>query len=155
MALQAGEPMPDFAGTPPELLRLLAEYATPPGSYTDAYPLHLLTTGSLAELERRSGIAVDRLRFRPNLWIETGEASGFAEFDWVGRRLRIGDAILGVESKTIRCSMPARAQPGFGLAEVPRLTVELVRHCKRHLGVYACIERDGEIHAGDPVELLD
>jgi hypothetical protein len=154
MALQTGEPMPDFSGTPPELLRLLAEYATPPGSYVDAYPLHLLTTASLAELGRRSGIDADRLRFRPNLWIETEAARGFPEFDWVGRRLRIGGAILAVESKTIRCSMPAREQPGPGLDEVPRLTAELVLHCKRHLGVYAAVEREGEVRAGDPVALL-
>jgi uncharacterized protein YcbX len=155
IALQPGEPMPDFSGTPPELLRILLEHATPPGSHADAYPLHLLTTASLAALRERSGLDADRLRFRPNLWVDTGGAAGFREFDWVGRRLRIGEVILAVEEKTIRCSMPSRAQPQLGIAEEPRITAALVLHCKRHLGVYGHVEREGEIRAGDAVTLLD
>jgi uncharacterized protein YcbX len=155
MQLQPGEPMPDFSGTPLELLKLLLEYVTPPGSYTDAYPLHLLTTASLAALRQRSGLDADRRRFRPNLWIDMGDAAGFREFEWIGRRLRIGEAILAVESKTIRCSMPARAQPQLGIAEEPRITPALVLHCKRHLGVNVHVEREGEIRTGDPVLLIE
>jgi hypothetical protein len=152
--LQPGESIPDFSETPAELLRTLLEYATPPGSYTDAYPLHLLTTASLAALRESSGLDADRLRFRPNLLVDTGEARGFREFEWVGKRLRAGEVVLAVESRTIRCSMPSRAQPQLGIAEEPRITAALVVHCKRHLGVYARVEREGEIRAGDPVTLL-
>ena len=88
--------------------------------------------------------------------VDTGDGPGdFREFDWVGRRLAIGDAVLHVESKTIRCSMPSRAQPQFGLAEVPRITPALVLHCKRHIGVNLRVEREGTIRAGDPVVLLE
>jgi uncharacterized protein YcbX len=153
MQLQPGEAL-DFSGTPPELLRTLLEYATPPGSYTDAYPVHLLTTASLAALRERSGLESDRLRFRPNLLVDAGAARGFRELEWVGKRLRVGDAVLAVESKTIRCSMPSRAQPALGIAEEPRLTAALVVHCKRHLGVYARVERGGEVRRGDPLILL-
>ena len=119
----------------------------------DAYPVHLLSTASLAALRERSGLDTDRLRFRPNLLVETGGAAGFPEFEWVCKRLRVGDAVLAVESKTIRCSMPSRAQPQHGLAAEPRLTSALVLHSKRHIGVYARVEREGEIRAGDPVRL--
>jgi uncharacterized protein YcbX len=156
MQLQPGEGMPDFSGTPVEMLAMLAEHATPPGSYTDAYPVHLLTSASLAALRERSGIDADRRRFRPNLCIDTGDgAPDFREFAWIGRRLRVGDAILAVESKTIRCGMPSRAQPPFGLEELPRITPALVVHCKRHLGVNVLVEREGTLHTGDPVWLLD
>ena len=154
MALQPGEPMPDFSDVPPELLGTLMEHATPPGSYTDAFPLHLLTTSSLAELRERSGLEADRLRFRPNLWIDTGAARGFAEFEWTGKRLRVGSAVLAVESRTIRCSMPSRAQPPFGIAAEPRLTPALVVHCKRHVGVNLRVEREGVVRVGDAVELV-
>jgi uncharacterized protein YcbX len=138
------------------MLAMLAKYATPPGSYTDAYPVHLLTSASLAALRERSGIEADRRRFRPNLCIDTGDgAPDFREFAWIGRRLRVGDAILAVESKTIRCSMPSRAQPPFGLEEEPRITPALVVHCKRHLGVNVHVEREGTLHTGEPVWLLD
>jgi uncharacterized protein YcbX len=156
MELQPGEEMPDFSGTPVEMLALLAEHATPPGSYTDAYPLHLLTRASLAALRERSGIDADRRRFRPNLLVDTGDgAADFREFDWVGRRLRVGEAILAVESKTIRCAMPSRAQPQFGLAQDARITPALVVHCKRHLGVNVHVEREGTVGVGDAVSLLD
>lgn len=156
MQLQPGEGMPDFSGTPAEMLAMLAEYATPPGSYADAYPLHLLTSASLAALRERSGIDADRRRFRANLCVDSGGgAADFREFGWIGRRLRVGDAILAVESKTIRCSMPSRAQPPFGLAEDPRITPALVVHCKRHLGVNVHVEREGSVRIGDPVSLLD
>jgi uncharacterized protein YcbX len=156
MQLQPGEGMPDFSGTPVETLAMLAEYATPPGSYTDAYPLHLLTSASLAALRERSGIDADRRRFRPNLYVASADgAAEFREFAWIGRRLRVGDAILAVESKTIRCSMPSRAQAPFGLAEEARLTPALVLHCKRHLGVNVHVEREGTLRTGDAVWLLD
>ena len=154
MNLQPGEPMPDFSETPRELLMLLAEHATPPGSYTDAFPVHLLTTASLAELRGRSGLDADRLRFRPNLFVDTGDARGFVEFEWTGKRLRVGEAVLAVESRTIRCSMPSRAQPSFGIAAEPRITPALVLHCKRHIGVNVRVEREGCVRAGDPVELV-
>lgn len=155
MQLQPGEEL-DFSDTPPELLATLMEYATPPGSYTDGYPLHLLTTASLAALRERSGIDADPRRFRANLVIDTQDgAADFREFDWIGRRLAVGDAILAVESKTIRCSMPSRAQPHFGLAEEPKITPALVLHCKRHIGVNAHVEREGEVRVGDALRLLD
>jgi MOSC domain-containing protein len=153
MQLQPGEPMPDFSETPPELLALLMEHATPPGSYSDAFPVHLLTTASLAELRLRSGLDADRLRFRPNLVVDTGDARGFVEFEWTGKRLRVGSAVLAVESRTIRCSMPSRAQPRFGIAEEPRITAALVVHCKRHLGVNVRVEREGVVRVGDSVEV--
>jgi len=154
MNLQPGEPMPDFSTVPPETLALLMEHATPPGTYMDAFPLHLLTTASLAELRRRSGLDADRLRFRPNLFVDTGAARGFLEFEWTGKRLRVGDAVLGIESRTIRCSMPSRAQAPFGIPAEPRITPALVLHCKRHIGVNVRVEREGSARAGDPVELV-
>jgi uncharacterized protein YcbX len=153
LQLQPGE-APDFSQTPAEVLVTLLEYATPPGSYVDAYPLHLLTSASLAAFAQRSGLDADARRFRPNLVIDTGDGPAeFREFDWVGSRLEIGDVVLHVESKTIRCSMPSRAQPQFGLLEVPRITPALVLHCKRHIGVNVKVERAGTVRTGDPVVL--
>ena len=155
LQLQPGE-APDFSSTPADVLVTLLEYATPPGSYADAYPVHLLTTASLAAFAQRSGLDADPRRFRPNLVVDTGDGpADFREFDWVGRRLEIGEAVLHVESKTIRCSMPSRAQPQFGLAEVPRITPALVLHCKRHIGVNLRVEREGTVRTGDPVRLLE
>jgi uncharacterized protein YcbX len=116
--------------------------------------VHLVTTASLAALRERSGLDGDRLRFRPNLLVDAGPARGFCEFDWIGKRLRAGESVLAVESKTIRCSMPSRAQPRLGIPEEPRITAALVVHCKRHLGVNVHVESGGPVRTGDPVILL-
>jgi len=76
--------------------------ARPGGRFVDFGPVHLLTTGALAELagqlERAS---VDATRFRPNLVLD-------ALRDPVpGQELRIGDVVLRVVLPTPRCVAPA------------------------------------------------
>ncbi|QDX80279.1 hypothetical protein B9N43_02765 [Denitratisoma sp. DHT3] len=154
MALQAGEAIPDFSEAPPDLLALLKEYATPPGTYFDAFPLHLLTTDSLAYLEDRTDADAVVQRFRPNLLIEATGTAALTENGWVGARLRIGEAVLRVDSRTVRCGMPVRAQPWCGVAERKGLMRSLVEHCERRLGVNVVVERAGSIAVGSPLTLL-
>jgi len=75
--------------------------ARPGGRFVDFGPVHLLTTGAVAELagqlERAS---VDVTRFRPNLVLD-------ALRDPVpGQELRIGDVVLRVVLPTPRCVVP-------------------------------------------------
>jgi len=154
IALQPGEAMPAF-DMPPDLADL-SEYATPPGFHYDAYPLHLLTSDSLRWLAERSGLDTDVRRFRPNLLVRRDtEAMALAEFDWVGRNLAVGEAVLRIESRTIRCAMPSRAQPLFGLEQQKSMTRAIVDHAKRELGVNVRVLRAGRVREGDTVTLLD
>lgn len=54
-------------------------------SHFDDGPVHLVTTASLTTLSRHHGSSVDVRRFRPNLLVDTGNADGFVEQDWLGR----------------------------------------------------------------------
>ena len=85
--------------------------AAPPGSFFDLAPVHLVTTSSLAELQKRqpqSEFAV--LRFRPNFVID-GTAPGFVENGWVGADVHLGsDAAVNVMMPTMRCVMTTLAQ---------------------------------------------
>lgn len=156
MGLLPGEAAPDFSSTPAEILNALAEHATPPGTYFDAFPLHLLTTQSLDYLAQRGGVQAVVPRFRPNLLVQTDSHElRLTENDWLGRRLRIGDAVLAVNSRTVRCSMPAREQLPHGLAADRSLTRAMVEHCDRQLGVNLLIETAGSCRVGDLVTLLD
>ena len=156
MGLLPGEKLPDFSNTPEELLQLLATHATPPGTYFDAFPLHLLSTNSLAFLAGRDEVSAVVQRFRANLLLRGVNSDPcMIENDWVGRRLQIGAAIVQVNSQTTRCSMPARAQAAHGLAADRKLTSTLVRHCERRLGINLLVERTGTCELGDPVRLLD
>jgi hypothetical protein len=145
------EPVPDFSMFPTPMLLELSRYATPPGSYFDAYPLHILTTATVDELRRLApSVDVVALRFRPNLLVAT-PGVGLVENGWCGGLLAAGTLEAAIDIPSVRCSMTTRAQPGLGAdAGVLRAVVE---HARRCAGVYARVERPGHVRVGDPVEV--
>jgi uncharacterized protein YcbX len=81
------------------ILRIAA--ATPGESFTDEAPLHAITTATLDH------IGVEALRYRPNLVVTTPpDYPPYAENDWVGSELAIGEARLRVLTATSRCVVP-------------------------------------------------
>lgn len=121
-------------------------------SHYDAAPLHLLTTSSLAWLrDRRPADRVDVRRFRPNLLIETG-SEGRPEDGWVGRRLRIGEVVVGVHRDTERCVMVTMAQPDLPFS--PALLGDLAGTSDSRFGVYGRVEQEGAVRIGDHVTLV-
>jgi uncharacterized protein YcbX len=147
---EPGEPMPDLSALPAEIF----EFTSPPGTYFDAFPVHLLTTASLRALARHAPeTAWVARRFRPNFLIETSEGvEGLVESNWGGRRLRVGGLTLKCEMPTPRCSMTIQAQAE--LPKDPRVLRTIVREAGQNLGLYASVESAGRVSAGDGVELL-
>lgn len=135
----------------------------PPGTFFDFAPLHLLTTASLAHL--RQLYPSDNLtppRFRPNLLIAPADnVTGFAENDWVGHTLAIGETVrLHITDPTPRCIVPTLPQD-----DGPR-DIGILRAIAQHnrppapalggatmpcFGVYATVEQGGVIRRGDQV----
>lgn len=151
-ALADDEPMVDLSMLPVRKLAELAIYATPVGIFADAYPLHILTTASLNALAERAPQAdFDVRRFRPNVVLDTGDASGFVEEQWLGGVLTTPDTDIRVVCPTVRCSVPLREQPQFDLAPDPEVVRTVSRHADRCLGVYAEVERSGVLREGDEV----
>jgi uncharacterized protein YcbX len=145
----ADEALPDLASFPPELL----EYTSPRGTYFDAFPIHLLTTATLANLGRLNPSArFDVRRFRPNFLIATDDgAAGSPEALWCGRRMEIGEAVVRCEMPTVRCSMTTHAQDG--LPKDPSVLRTIVREADQNAGVYMTVERAGRVAIGDAVVL--
>ena len=147
MGLEPGEPMPDFSEYPPERLRLLRQ-----GNFFDAMPIHLITRTTLSTL---AGIAPDskwdERRFRPNVVVEATSAEGYPELGWVGRRVRIGTAVIEVASGCPRCVMATLAVDE--LTHDPRVMRTLVRETAHNAGIYAGVVEPGEVAIGDPVTL--
>jgi uncharacterized protein len=136
------EPVPDLSKLPPELI----EFTSPPGTYFDAYPIHVLTTASLEMMKRLNPAATwDVRRFRPNFLIETN----LVESDWSGQRLRIGEVELQCEIPTVRCGMTMQAQAE--LQKDPSILRSIVRDADQNLGIYANVVTPGEIRVGDVV----
>ncbi|HEV7397442.1 MAG TPA: MOSC N-terminal beta barrel domain-containing protein [Pyrinomonadaceae bacterium] len=147
---EAGEPIPDLTTLPVELL----EFTSPPGTYFDAFPIHVMTTASLRAMSEFNGRAAwDVRRFRPNFLIETNdEVAGLPEAGWSGRTLRLGSVDLKCELPTVRCGMTMQAQAG--LPKDPSVLRSIVKHAEQNLGAYASVSAPGSIRLGDAVELL-
>jgi uncharacterized protein YcbX len=138
--------------------------ATEKSSFVDVAAIHLVTTASLRALaDLAPGAAVDVRRFRPNLVVDTGDASGFVETDWLGRRVAIGDElVLRVADNATRCVMTTLAQ---GDLPADRSVLQaLAEHNRQEfaglgrsacLGVYCEVDTPGPVHTGDAVTVLD
>jgi len=149
MGLLPGEPEPDMSEFPPERLRLLRQ-----GNFFDALPIHVLTRATLSTLARIAPASVwDERRFRPNLVVETDGLHGYPELAWIGRRIRVGSAVLEIVSGCPRCVMVT--QPVDDLPPDPRVMRTLVRETRHTAGVYARVAAEGEVRIGDEVALLD
>jgi hypothetical protein len=143
------EPLPDFSIFASEL----SEYTSMPGDYFDAFPLHLLTTASLAAMAALNpGAAWDARRFRPNIVIEpVAGAEGLVELGWVNRTLVMGEVAINCVAPAPRCGMTTRAQPG--LPTDPSVLRTIVADAAQNLGVYGTVATAGGLKVGDPVSL--
>ncbi len=129
----------------------LARFSTPPGTFVDLSPVHLLSSNSLAALSA-DGSGLDVRRFRPNVLVDAGDsAADYPEAAWAGARVHVGEATLRVSGQTIRCVMPTRPQPGL---EADRaITRLLAERTHRFLGVYADVAWPGTVRIGDTVQI--
>ncbi|MGV0991948.1 MAG: MOSC domain-containing protein [Mycobacterium sp.] len=146
------DPLPDLSMFPVRKLAEISRYATPVGSYVDAYPLHLLTEQSLRTMESYApDSSFDVRRFRPTILVDWPGEAEQPESAWCGGILHTGAARLAPQIPTVRCVMPSHSQPG--LDHDPTVTRTVAAHARRCLGVYATVAGPGRIAQGDPVRL--
>jgi hypothetical protein len=149
--LSESEALPDTSVFTTKQILTLARFSTPPGTFVDLGPVHLMSTTSLASLSA-TGEPYDVRRFRPNVLVDVGQPDGdFPESTWVGGDVEIGSARMHVTIPTIRCVVPTRPQPGLELER--GLTRRLVDRTDRFLGVYADVTRPGLLRVGDVVSV--
>jgi uncharacterized protein YcbX len=148
---ESNEPLPSFEGFP---LDVLIEYESPPGTYFDAFPIHIVTDRSLESLSLLApGSEFDVRRFRPNVVVavERQVQGDFPEQTWLGRKLQVGDVELEVAVPCPRCVMVTRE---FANLSADRQVLRtIVRHADQNVGVYANVVRPGRLEAGLPVML--
>ncbi len=147
------EPLPDVSLFPEEVLK----YESPPGSYFDAFPILVMSKASLIHLNEAAAAAggqsnFDVRRFRPNILFDI-DASGFPENEWMGRRAKIGSAVIKFEMPCPRCDITTH---GFDdLPKDGKIMRHLVKENGGNLGAYISIETPGTFAQGDVIELLD
>ncbi len=106
----------------------------------------IIGLASLAALERASGVALDPLRFRANIYISGG--APWAEFSLLGQEIQLGGARLRVFKRIVRC--PAtQVNPGTAQrdADPPAWLRQHFGHAD--LGVYAEVLEPGRVALGD------
>jgi len=118
------------------------------GPHFDAEPVSVLFDAWLRELEALVDIALEPLRFRPNLYVESAGAVS-AEAAFVGRALEIGGVRLRVVSPILRC-VTTTYDVVTGEPE-PAVLRALAQQRANVMGVYCRVERPGEIAVGDAV----
>jgi len=116
----------------------------------------LLGTGSLQALARALGEeAVDERRFRMNFGIDGLGEHG--EDEWLGRRVRLGDAVVVPQGHVGRCAVTTQ-NPDSGAPDLDTLKalaayrgdVETTEPLP--FGVYAAVAEPGSVRVGDAVE---
>ena len=111
----------------------------------DVLPMSVATDGGVA------AVGVDRRRFRANVYLDGVE--GLAEREWVGRELRLGDAVLGVRQVRGRCVMttfdPDTLEQDIGVLQ--KIYFEL----DGRTALDCHVIRPGRVRVGDEVLLGD
>jgi uncharacterized protein YcbX len=146
------EKLPDLSMMRVSDLATLTRYSTPPGTFVDLAPVHVLSQTSLATIGAEIGSDLDVRRFRPNVLLGLDDPDDdLPESQWTGARLELGEAVLDVMMSTVRCVVPSRAQPGFEVDR--RITKAVAVRAQRCLGVYCGVDSGGTVRVGDDVSV--
>ncbi len=117
----------------------------------------LISRASLGRLASAAGVpGVDERRFR--MLIEIDGVDAHAEDAWVGRRTRVGQALIAWDGHVGRCLVTSR-DPESGRIDLP--TLDILREYRGDcatteplpFGIYGAVIEPGVVRVGDPVSL--
>ncbi len=112
--------------------------------------LSIQNTATLAELGRKLGQTepLDHRRLRANLVI--GGFPAWAEMQWVGSQIEIGDTVLAIEAVIGRCAA-THVNPDTGIPDGNLVGTLNSVYGHNKCGVYARVVKGGTIRRGDRV----
>jgi uncharacterized protein YcbX len=111
----------------------------------------LINLASLRALEAVTGLPVDQRRFRGNLVFDG--VTAWSEFDWVGKVIAVGDALLHVVEPIGRCVVTT-INPDTFVGDINVLKVLMAEYGHHRCGLYAEVVRGGTIRPGVPIRLV-
>lgn len=169
---RAGEPLPTHVRTPagaelelrgPELQAEIAGKSGAEVELTrlnhgifDEAAISVIGLGTIAGIGREAGMALDRRRFRANVFLETDDPAPFLEDRWVGGTLVFGDqeprAAVRVTMRDLRCMM-INLDPDTARQD-GRVLKTVVGQNEGNAGIYGTVVHPGTIHVGQAVSLV-
>lgn len=111
----------------------------------------LMNLSSLRALSQKAGQDLSPLRFRGNVWFDG--LGPWEEFEWVGRDIRLGTAVLHVGDRIERCNATL-ANPQTGRRDVDVLKALRDGWGHQDFGVAAVVVTGGEVRMGDRPEVI-
>ncbi len=120
---------------------------------TDCRPISLFSIQTVRQIGDEVGAPLDKRRFRANVYLDLGDAPGFAEDGFVGRSLRIGGkATLSILERDPRCKM-ITLEPDTAETN-PEVLRRVAKGHDGKAGVYGAVLVEGTIRRGDEIDLL-
>ncbi|MCX6392387.1 MAG: MOSC domain-containing protein [Actinobacteria bacterium] len=138
-----GDALSEWAGEPVRLARA----ADGRGGWS-GFAASLIGTPSIDAL----GLGpIDARRFR--MMIQTVGGAPFEEDAWIGRDIRVGEAVVRVVEECIRCAVTT-VDPDSGERDVDALRAMITAKGEPNLGIYCDVIDPGTIRIGDPVQVI-
>lgn len=143
----------DYVGRAVELVQ-----ADVPGGGYDVHAATMVSEASVDELARRAGLNGDADARRFRMLLDISGCEPHEEDTWVGRRVRIGEAVLRVPGPVPRCVVTT-LNPVTGERDLDTLRVVKGYRGLRDgenidFGIYGDVEEPGRIRLGDTVEVF-
>ena len=112
----------------------------------------IINLASVRALEKETGFPVDPIRFRANVYIDGVPA--FSEFDWVGKRIRIGETALTGLKRTERCAATT-VNPSTAVRDLMIPAVLMRTYGHADCGIYCAVAGGGPIAVGDTLTVSE
>jgi uncharacterized protein YcbX len=111
----------------------------------------IVNQASVRDLSQRLGRDLDPLRFRANLYVEGWPA--WAENDWTGRTLTVGEATAQILKPIVRCAA-THVDPGTGERDADLVKALFDHYGHMFCGIYLTVTAGGAVGEGDAVSLV-
>ena len=113
--------------------------------------ISLINLSSVVEFSKKVGVKVDPMRFRGNINFRNN--ASWEEFNWIDKKITIGEAVLSIFKRTKRCAA-TNVNPFLAVRDI-NIPKELNYHYRHmDMGVYAIVLKSGLIEVGDKMELI-
>ena len=110
--------------------------------------ISLINLATVRSLEKQWGASIDPLRFRANLYVDTGRP--WEEFDWVEKEIRLGEVTFRVDRKNGRCGA-TNVNPASGVRDMDIPGSLRANFGHKDLGVYLTVAKGGTLAVNDPL----
>ncbi|MGA0542086.1 MOSC domain-containing protein [Neotabrizicola sp. VNH66] len=139
--------------SPQARFRPVALVRAPDRAMTDsAYPsVSIKNLASNAALGAKMKRDLSIHRWRGNLWLDGFQP--WEEMRWIGRRLRIGGAVLEIRERVGRCRA-TMSNPETGVVDCDTLDALMETVGVQDFGVFGVVVESGPVARGDKVEFL-